>query len=91
MTDAINVNASASRIDEVHYVIAEDWPTVELTHEAAAAAAAMLKPKSGYAGSRNLDNVADFIAGLLNCREKRRYYGCSILVVSVLEDKATDF
>jgi hypothetical protein len=88
---AINVNTAAARVDDTTYVIAEDWPTLELTQMAARTAASMLHPKSGYGGSKQLDNVADFIAGLLHCREKCRSYGCSIMLANVLDEPATDF
>ena len=91
MIEALNVNTAAARVDDTTYVIAEDWPTLELTQMAARTAASMLHPQSGYAGSKELNNVADFIAGLLHCRSKARAYGCSIMLASVLEDAATDF
>jgi hypothetical protein len=88
---ALNINVGCARIDEFEYIIAEDWPTLELSQMAARTAASMLHPRSGYGGSRQLDNVADFIAGLLHCREKCRSYGCSIMVANVVDEPATDF
>lgn len=89
--DTLNVNVGAARVDDTTYVLAEDWPTVELSQMAARTAASMLHPKSGYSGSRDLSNVSDFIAGLLHCRDKCRAYGCSIMLANVLDDPATDF
>jgi len=89
MTAEINVNACAARINDTHYVIAEDWPTLELSHLAARTAASLLHPKSGYAGKRDLDTVADFVAGLLYCKEASKTYGCSILVCNVLDEEPT--
>lgn len=84
--DYLNVNVGAARVDDATYVLAEDWPTVELSQMAARTAASMLHPKSGYAGSRKLDDVSDFIAGLLHCRDKCRSYGCSIMLANVLDE-----
>ena len=91
MSDILNVNVGAARIDDTTYALAEDWPTLELTQMAARTAASMLHPKSGYGGSRDLANVADFIAGLLHCRDKCRAYGCSIMLANVLEEPPLDF
>ena len=87
---ALNINVGCARIDDFEYVIAEDWPTLELSQMAARTAASMLHPRSGYAGSRTTDDVADFIAGLLHCRDACRSYGCSIMIANVIDDPSPD-
>lgn len=62
------------------WLIAEDWPTMEVAVHAAKLAVIILRPGSGYAGARNLDAVADFIVPLLGI-DRGRPYGMSLLVI----------
>lgn len=59
------------------HLVAEDWPTQEKAIEAAKLAVQILKTGSGYAGSRELDAVADFIIPLLGL-DRDRPYGMSL-------------
>lgn len=59
------------------YMVAEDWPTQESAVQAAKLAVQILKPGSGYAGSREPDAVADFIIPLLGL-DRDRPYGMSL-------------
>jgi hypothetical protein len=74
---------SARLSDEV-YVIAEDWGSHAFSREAAKLAANILKPGSGYAGSRDLDKVADFVAGLLEIPATTSY-GCCLMLARVID------
>ena len=60
------------------HLVAEDWPTVEHAFDAARLAVEILRVGSGYAGSRDLDAVADFIIPLLGV-DRGRPYGMSLL------------
>lgn len=60
------------------YLVAEDWPTQELAFDAARLAVEILRVGSGYAGSRDLDAVADFIIPLLGV-DRGRPFGMSLL------------
>lgn len=59
------------------YLIAEDWPSQEIADHAAKLAHTILTG-SGYAGSRNLDAVADFMMGLFGV-DASRPYGMTLL------------
>jgi len=61
------------------WLVAEDWPTQELAVEAVELALKILPAGSGYAGSRSLDAVADFIVPLLGI-DRSRPFGMSLLV-----------
>lgn len=78
------VTCCAARLSDDVYVIAEDWGSHAFAREAAKLAATILRPGSGYAGSRDLDKVADFVAGLLEIPNDKPY-GCCLMLVRVIE------
>jgi hypothetical protein len=84
MAMTIPVHTAASLLMDDRYVIAEDWPSPDLAAMAAQTAATILRPDSGYAGSRDLDIVANFVAGLLEISEDSGY-ACGLLLADVVD------
>ena len=79
----MEVASCAIRLDEHHYLIAEDWVSHSFARKAAKLAVALLKPGSGYGGGRDMGALADYVAGLLELTGTP--YGCSFLKVKVLD------
>lgn len=80
----IPVYTAAALLMDDRYVIAEDWPSPDLAAMAAQTAATILRPASGYAGSRDLDVVANYVAGLLEISEDNGY-ACGLLLADVVD------
>jgi hypothetical protein len=80
----VEITCCAARLSDEVYVIAEDWGSHAFSREAAKLAANILKPGSGYAGSRDLDKVADFVAGLLEIPADKPY-GCCLMLARVID------
>ena len=74
----MEVTCASYRLNDDVYVVAEDWP-VNFGRDAAKMAAIMLRPGSGYAGSKDLDVVADYIRGLLELPADAPYGYCLML------------
>lgn len=84
MALTIPVHTAAALLMDDRYVIAEDWPSPDLAAMAAQTAVAVLRPASGYAGSRDLDVVANYVAGLLEITEDSGY-ACGLLLADVVD------
>ena len=80
----VAITCAAARLSDDVYVIAEDWPSHSLAREAAKLAVNLLKPGSNYAGSRDLNTMADFISRLLDLSPDTPY-GCCLMLCRVID------
>jgi hypothetical protein len=66
------------------YLIAEDFPSLDLASTAAKLAVRLLEKDSGYAGERDLGSLADYVAGLCEIPEDSPH-GCALLKARVID------
>ena len=75
----VEVSCCAMQVNDDVFLVAQDWGSHAFSREAAKLAARLLKPGSGYAGSRDLDVIADYVRGLLELPAAAPYGYCLLL------------